>query len=494
MSDRVFICYARDDQDFVIQLATNLKARGVPVWLDQWDIPAGADWDRAIDNAICECAKFIIVLSPQAVDSSEVRGELRTAMDEKRPIIPVIRSQCRVPRQLRTIQYVDFSSKIASDANALDQVVRTLLNAGSAAAPSSVRDEEPPTTPPRTEPKRQPPLEKHAGDLFDKIDRRYAMAAAGVAVAVALAFWIFGFKKVEPPPPPPSPLAYDSSSAPEVKPERPAEIAEPKAITKSPAKVESVGKKEESKAMPPGSAFRDRLKSGGNGPEMVVIPAGSFQMGDLQGGGNKVELPVHSVQISNSFALSRFEVTFDDYDAFAKATNRSLPRDAGWGRGRRPVIYVSWEAAYAYANWLSEQTGKRYRLPSEAEWEYAARGGSRQDKWAGTSSENDLVNYAWFTENSGGKTQSVGTKRANRFGVHDLSGNVWEWVQDCWNVNYNGAPVNGSAWLAGDCGQRVIRGGSWAYLPETLRSSLRTRYYTGLRSSGVGFRLAQDLP
>ena len=125
-SDHVFICYAREDQAFVLQLGENLKGRGVPVWLDQWDIPPGGDWDRSIDNAIYDCAKFVIVLSSQSVESSEVRGELRTALDEHKSIVPVIHSPCRMPRQLRTIQHVDFTSRGPDDELALKQLLRTL--------------------------------------------------------------------------------------------------------------------------------------------------------------------------------------------------------------------------------------------------------------------------------------------------------------------------------------------------------------------------------
>lgn len=125
-----------------------------------------------------------------------------------------------------------------------------------------------------------------------------------------------------------------------------------------------------------GEVIRDRLKSGGDGPEMVGIPSGKFRMGDIQGKHGKDELPVHEVNIQKPFAVSRYEITFVHYDEFARATGRKLPDDEGWGRGRQPVIHVSWNDAVAYAAWLSQQTGMRYRLPSEAEWEYAARGGT----------------------------------------------------------------------------------------------------------------------
>ena len=138
--------------------------------------------------------------------------------------------------------------------------------------------------------------------------------------------------------------------------------------------------------------FATASRSGGEGPEMVVIPAGSFHMGDVQGGGDKDEVPVRTVKIQKPFAVGRYEVTFEEYDQFAKAANRQLSSDEGWGRGRRPVINVSWQDAVEYAKWLSEQTGRRYRLPTEAEWEYAARGGKETVYWWGNDWVKGMAN------------------------------------------------------------------------------------------------------
>jgi formylglycine-generating enzyme required for sulfatase activity len=241
----------------------------------------------------------------------------------------------------------------------------------------------------------------------------------------------------------------------------------------------------------PGAIFRDTLKDGTSGPEMVVIPAGTFQMGDV---GIDSAKPVHTVNIRNPFALSRYEVTFDEYDKYAKLTRRELPNDEGWGRGRRPVINVAWIDAVEYAKWLSEQTGKRYRLPTEAEWEYAARSGGKDETWAGTSDFQELAQYAVFDKN---QTEPVGSTKPNGLGLYDMSGNVWEWVEDGWHDNYADAPKDGSAWLEGtedDVYRRVLRGGSWLTIPGTQPSSNRYRFDVDARRDIIGFRLAQDLP
>jgi len=265
----------------------------------------------------------------------------------------------------------------------------------------------------------------------------------------------------------------------------------------------SAGSVEVAPAKPPtppltaGKVFRDRLKISGEGPEMVVIPEGTFQMGDVQGSGDPHERPVHTVRIKKPFAMGRYEVTFDEYDRFAKATGRSLPSDSGWGRGRHPVININSKDATEYAKWLSEQTGKRYRLATEAEWEYAARSGGKDEKWSGTSREQELRDFGWYETNSNGKPQEVGGKKPNGLGLYDMSGNVYEWVEDCFHANYNGAPMDGSAWLGaggGDCDQSVARGGSWYTTPKSLGTSFRYWGDADFYDYFIGFRLAQDLP
>ena len=262
--------------------------------------------------------------------------------------------------------------------------------------------------------------------------------------------------------------------------------------------------KQQEDKLEPGTIFRDTLKDGSQGPEMVVIPAGMFKMGDIKGTGDDSEKPVHTVKIAKPFAIGRYPITFDEYDRFASATSRSLPNDQGWGRGRQPAINVSWYDAVEYAKWLSEQTGKRYRLPTEAEWEYVARAGTETNYWWGNEMKSGIANYygGGDTRWGGKKTSPVDSFRPNAFGLCDTAGNVLEWVQDCWNENYQGAPSDGSAWEPPKyfwqthlkrVNPRVMRGASWNHAGVFLRSSYRTGNVAGWRFWNIGFRLAQDI-
>lgn len=235
--------------------------------------------------------------------------------------------------------------------------------------------------------------------------------------------------------------------------------------------------------------YADQLSSGDDGPLMIIIPAGSFRMGCLSGTAcTESEQPVRVVTMATSFSMSKHEVAFDDFDQFARATGRERPDDSGWGRGRRPVISVSWEDATAYARWLSNETGKPYRLPTEAEWEYAARAGADTAYAWGEALASGEANCDGCGR-SLARTVRTGSFRANDWGLHDMHGNVWEWVEDCWNPSYAGAPVDGSAWSQGDCGRRVLRGGSWFNPSEFARSASRTSGNATVRGNIAGFRV-----
>ena len=246
-------------------------------------------------------------------------------------------------------------------------------------------------------------------------------------------------------------------------------------------------------------------------PEMVEVPGGAFKMGspETERGREEDEGPQHDVKIER-FAMGVKEVTFREWDACVREGGCSdyKPDDNGWGRDDHPVICVSWHDAQTYLSWLSEKTVAQYRLPSEAEWEYAARGGTTT-AWYWDEGELGQCRYA-----NGGrcrhkngcedavpcpdghdeKTAPVGLYTPNAFGLYDILGNVWEWVDDCWHEDYAGAPNKGSAWYSGgDCGWKVVRGGSWVLNPSYSRSANRRRTEVGRRDINLGFRVAKTL-
>ena len=241
-------------------------------------------------------------------------------------------------------------------------------------------------------------------------------------------------------------------------------------------------------ASTPGRRFRDCDAC----PEMIEVPIGSYVMGSIgeEVGGFPDEWPTHRVSIRYRLAVGVYEVTFGEWDAcvVAGACDRNVADDEGWGRGRRPVN-VSWENAQNFLQWLGTETGEEYRLPSEAEWEYVARAGTKTRYHFGDGISKSQANYGGNVD----KAVVVGSYPANAFGLHDVHGNVWEWVADCWNDSYFDAPSDGSAWMTGDCGQRVVRGGSWVNDAGTLRSALRYSLETGHWSNGVGFRVARTI-
>jgi formylglycine-generating enzyme required for sulfatase activity len=223
---------------------------------------------------------------------------------------------------------------------------------------------------------------------------------------------------------------------------------------------------------------------------MVVLPAGTFMMGSpgTDKEAYKDEKPRHKVTIGYRFAVGRYPVTFEEYDRFCETVGVEKPGDEGWGRGRRPVINVSWEDARAYAEWLSKQTGKSYRLLSEAEWEYACRAGTTTRYSVGDTITDKDANF----NSNVGKTTEVGSYEPNAWGLYDMHGNVWEWVEDVWHETYEGAPDNGKAWTTdGDRDTRVLRGGSWDDDTRYLRSAGRNRGSTDVRNYLSGLRLAR---
>ena len=290
------------------------------------------------------------------------------------------------------------------------------------------------------------------------------------------------------------------------------------------ARLEAERKKAEAEAV--GSRFRDCEEC----PELVVVGAGEYRMGSPESEEGRVnwEGPVHGVKIGERLAVGVYEVTVGQWRRFVEATGYSAG-DGCWtyeggeweersgrnwerpgfvqGEGH-PVVCVSWEDAQAYVSWLSRKTGEEYRLLSESEWEYVARGGTRSARYWGEGERGQCRNangadeaakrqYNWVgvasCDDGYVHTSPVGRFKANGFGLHDVHGNVWEWVEDCWNRSYEGAPADGSAWTRGNCGARVLRGGSWDNDPRYLRSAYRNRLASGGRDGNVGVRIVRTL-
>jgi formylglycine-generating enzyme required for sulfatase activity len=243
-----------------------------------------------------------------------------------------------------------------------------------------------------------------------------------------------------------------------------------------------------------GQMFRDCAT---DCPELVVVPAGAFVMGSPpdERDRDKDEGPQRKVKISQPFAVGKYEVTFAEWEACAAGggcTGNPSPSDQGWGKGRRPVINVSWHDAKAYVDWLSRRTGKPYRLLSEAEWEYAARAGTATRFSVGGSISRNDAHFQNGSASSVVGTVEVGMFPANAFGLHDMHGNVSEWVEDSGHSSYRDAPTDGSAWIDGSS-TRVLRGGSWNDPPRGLRSAFRLRDRPNYSVGIVGFRVARDL-
>jgi formylglycine-generating enzyme required for sulfatase activity len=252
---------------------------------------------------------------------------------------------------------------------------------------------------------------------------------------------------------------------------------------------------ERERTLRPGDSFRESAI----GPEMVVVPAGEFMMGSpsSEAGRPDNEVPQHKVTFARAFAVSRFVVTFDDWDACVAngGCKGYRPPDQDWGRGSRPVINVSWNDAKAYAAWLATTIGKPYRLLSEAEYEYAARAGTRTAyPWSDAAGKGNANCNGCGSGWDNKQTAPVGSFDPNPFGLAEMQGNVWEWIEDCWHDTYEGAPDTGAPWTEdGNRNHRVVRGGSWSSVPRMLRSAARNRFAADRRDVNLGFRVARTL-
>lgn len=264
-------------------------------------------------------------------------------------------------------------------------------------------------------------------------------------------------------------------------------------ITAEPTVTAEKTKKTAKPKVKEGKEFADTLKNGTAGPAMIKIPAATFDMGSPGTSRYTDERPRHSVKISQ-FAISKYEITFAEYYKFAKATKRRLPDSLYMDVKTHPVIFVSWDDAYYYSKWLSEQTGKKYRMPSESEWEYAAGTGKRSPYWWGFKEERGRAHCfgCGSTELNPRKPTKVGSFKPNELGVYDTAGNVAEWVKDCWHNTYKGAPSDNSVWEGGDCTYRISRGGAYSSPPASIRHAKRDKFKSDQPYDHIGIRVVRD--
>ena len=490
----IFISYAREDRAFTQLLAERIEDRGWSVWWDR-RIPIGKRFERVIEEELHKAGCVIAVWSRHGVASDYVREEAADGRD-RGILLPVFAETVDAPFGFRGIQaadlrgwkgdpahpsFVDFTHDISGKIGPPRQRAQ---HQGTPTADHGATVQGP------REPKRRDERKPSPATL-----RRFGFVLILLMATGAVGWW-WSEGRVPTTAPSGEPRQLPSAMpAPGAAPGQQPSVM-PIAKPEEPRRQFEVEQKPPSprKTLAPDDVFQDCDVC----PKMVVVPAGDFWMGSPESEKERDgdEGPRHKVTIADPFAISKYEVTFEQWDACAEAggCNGYRPDDQGWSRGSRPVINVSWWDAKAYAEWLSRKTGQSYRSPSEAEWEYAARAGTITRYSFGDAITPKDANYA---ESKIGKTAEVGAYPKNPWGLYDMHGNVWEWVEDVWHDSYNGAPVDGSAWTDGggnfSSRGRVVRGGSWYSNPRGLRSANRYRYQPDNRNSYLGFRVSRTL-
>ncbi len=522
---KVFISYSRRDAaGFADELMAGLALAGFAAFLDRHDIVAGEDWEAQLGGLIAQSDTVVFVVTPEAVKSERCVWEVNRTIELSKRLLPAIHkpvAEADIPETLRRLQFVRFDTgpgitrPLAQLAEALHQDldwIREHTRLGELAARWSTRG-------------RPESLLLRGDDLIAAKEWAARRRAAAPEISDAQRALLNASEEAET-----VRLSKERAQLADMRRALEAAARSQRRATRllwgvcvlltgiiavligwinqayikdqwrwyavtSPYQRTEVRPyvltEERERALKPLDSFRECSR---DCPEMIVVPAGAFMMGSPKAAGGADEYPQHQVTFDHPFAVAKFELTFGEWDACA-AFGDCDPHidDSGWGRGRQPVINVTWDDARRYAAWLSRMTGKSYRLLSEAEWEYAARAGTRTafswgDKLGKGNANCDGCGSQW----DGKQPAPVGSFSANAFGLHEMHGNLREWVEDCYQKSYDGAPKDGSAWISSECHYRVVRDGSWGY-PNLPRSASRWRDTPADRSLNTGFRVARTL-
>jgi formylglycine-generating enzyme required for sulfatase activity len=497
----LFISHSSTDHETAASIVTDLEARGIRCWIAPRNIPGGRVYQTEILKALESCPATLLLFSGAASKSEHVLREIELAVQDAKKIYPLRIDATPPGGGLRYLlvnrQWVERRSL----GNRLAETIIELMAADGLAVPAVAVPVAAPGAPASAPPPKP-----------SKLVPVLAAVAAIVAVA-GVAIWF----AVRPPPivvdntvrdnPPTKdqatkPGPVQSQPQPQPPANQPAatgaEVIEPLSPVASVAPANSA-------ALGAGvHLFRDCPDC----PIMAVIPAGQGVVGSppSEPGHQPSEAPQQQITIAKPFAVGRAEVSFDEWLACVAegGCHSYRPGDYGWGYGKNPAINVSWSDAQAYVDWLSTKTGAKYRLLSEAEWEYAARGCASACAstafWFGQTIAPERANYDWRLSYEGSaraqalrRTIPVDRGASNPFGLVQVAGNVSEWVQDCWNDTLAGLSVDGTARTSGDCQRRVVRGGSWSDEPKDLRSAARGWELATERRSKIGFRITRVL-
>ncbi len=521
---KIFISYSRNDITFVDRLEPALVARGFAVLIDRQQVHAFEDWWQRLQSLITQADTVVFALSPNSAASEICQREIAYASSLNKRFAPIV---CRavdpkqVPEALSRLNFIFFDdeTKFEESLNRLVDALQTNIDW----------------------------IRKHTD--YGEAARRWAASgrAGGLLLrspALDLAeYWISSRPRGAPVPNAETQEFVAESRRGAVSTQRNRRLVQiaiytlllgiiaglvgwiNQAYIKEQWNWYAVMRPYAMKNFRPyvlASAAERSLKTfanfrecAGNCPEMIVIPPGSFVMGSTQAEQSRFDAvpkrtndndlqnheasalsnegPQHKVVIAKSFAVSKFDVTFAEWDACSSVGGCRQKNDSGMGRGTKPVITVSWDDAQQYVAWLSKMTGRSYRLLTEAEWEYAARAGTTTAYYWGDETGKRNANCMGCGSGENKQTSAVGSFPANPFGLYDMAGNVWQWVEDCYSPNYDQAPTDGSASTGQDCTYRVARGGSWNLGPEYVRSAVRFRYVSNYQALNRGFRVVRTL-